>query len=338
MAFVGTDGYWTTGLEALQLEAVTGIHVSAPGYANGRIKHAEVLLDPDLDGLLIELRSGTRLSGFVINAATGAPLARARVRRFTDGDAGSTTRYLADSECVAIADAYGLFSMERVPSGRMYLITDKTSLPIAIEGPFLVPPHAQSMQRTITVGSGGRLTGRLLGAAAEALAGERISLVALEAPSDDRRLETTTDGTGDYSFDGLFPGLYHLSWGLTHRGKSVGYDLLHLVQIEPNETLVFDLQPQGRATLRGTILSDEELPEHLSVTLHPKQESSTWVTRMRAALVENGEFVATNLEPGEWRVNVFYQAGQQLIMGSAKVDVPDDGAASVTLTLRAIRR
>src|SRR5690606_20245709 len=122
MSFVGTDGYWTSGLEPLEMGAVTGIEVSSPGYAVARIGHAVVASDPAPDALLVELVSGTRLPGFVIDAATGAPLPGARVRRFTDGDPARTQRYLPDPGCVAESDANGRFTMERVPSGSMYLI------------------------------------------------------------------------------------------------------------------------------------------------------------------------------------------------------------------------
>ena len=338
MSFVGTDGYWTSGLEPLEMGAVTGVEVSSPGYAVAKVGHAVVVRDPAPDAISVELVSGTRLTGFVIDAATGAPLPGARVRRFTDGDLASTQRYLPDPECVAEADANGRFTMERVPSGSMYLFADGTSLPLAIDGPFEVPPGAGSIARTVEVSTGGHLTGKLLGGDGQALADERVSLYALDLPGDDRRLEATTDADGAYSFDGLVPGQYHLSWALTRGGKTVGNDLLHLVEIEQDRTLEFDLRPEGRATLRGTIVFDGELPDDLAVMLRPKQEPSVWARNMRVAIVEDRQFVATYLDPGEWTVQVFVQTDGQMIHGGAKVEVPAEGSVSVSVRLTAMQR
>jgi protocatechuate 3,4-dioxygenase beta subunit len=338
MSFVGTDGYWTSGSEPLELGTVTGIEVSAPEYSVSQIGHALVERDPAPDALLVELVSGTWLTGFVIDAATSSPLPGARIRRFTDGDPASTQRYMPDPECVAESDSNGRFTMERVPSGSMYLFADGTSLPLAIDGPFEVPPHARSMERTIAVGTGGRLTGRLLDGDGQALPDERVSLYALDLPGDDRRLEATTDANGAYSFHALVPGQYHLSWALIHGGKTVGNDLLRLVEIQQDRTSEYDLRPEGRTTLRGTILFDGELPDDLAVVLRPKQDPSVWAQNMRAAIVEDREFVATYLEPGEWTVQIFIQADEHMIQGGAKVEVPSEGTVSVTVPLSAMQR
>jgi protocatechuate 3,4-dioxygenase beta subunit len=337
VSFVDTDGYWTSGLEPLEMGAVTGVEVSSPGYAVAVVGQAVVARDPAADAILVELVSGTRLTGIVVDSATGAPLPRARVRRFTDGDPDSTSRYLPDPGCVAETDAQGRFTMERVPSGSMYLFADGTSLPLAIDGPFEVPPRAGSIARTVEVGTGGRLTGKLFGGDGQALADEKVSLFALDLPGDDRRFEATTDADGAYSFDGLTPGQYHLSWALTRGGRTVGNDLLRLVEIEQVRTLEFDLRPEGRATLRGTIEFDGELPDDLAVMLRTKQEPSVWAKNGRAAIVEDRQFVATHLDPGEWTVQVFVQADGQMIHGGAKAEVPAEGTVSVSVPLTAIR-
>ena len=340
LSFVGTDGYWTSGLEALQMGAVTGIEVSAPGYAVAQVGHAVVERDPAPDAILVELVSGTRLTGYVIDAATGATLSGARVRRFTEGDPADTQRYLPDPDCVAQTDANGRFTMERVPSGSMYLLADSTSLPLAIDGPFELPPGAGSIERTIEVGMGGRLTGKLLTGDGEGLADEKVILTALDLPYEvDRpRLETTTAADGAYSFDGLVPGPYHLSWALTRAGKTVGSDLLRLLQIEQGQTLEFDLQPLGEATLRGRIEFDGQLPEDIHVSLRPEQEPSLWAQRARGALVENGEFVATHLEPGPWTILVSCQVDGRMLLGQAQAELPRQGTVQVSLSLRAFGR
>src|SRR5690606_29869121 len=125
---------------------------------------------------------------------------------------------------------------------------------------------------------------------------EKISLYALDLPGDDRRRQASTDADGAYSFERLAPGHYHLSWTLTRGGKTVGYDLLRLVEIEEGRSLEYDLRPKGRATLRGTIVFDGALPDVLAVMLRPKQEPSVWAQSIRTAIVEDREFVATYLE------------------------------------------
>jgi hypothetical protein len=222
----------------------------------------------------------------------------------------------------------------------MYLFADGTSLPLAIDGPFQVPAGADSIERTVEVGTGGRLAGKLLTGDGEGLADEKVVITALDLPYEVRRprLEATTDADGAYTFDGLVPGQYHLSWALTHGGKTVGNDLLRLVEVDEDRTLEFDLRPEGRATLRGTIVFDGELPDDLTVMLRPKQEPSVWAQSARAAIVEDREFVATYLESGEWTVQIFVEANGQMIHGGAKVEVPDEGTVNVSVSMNAMQR
>ena len=339
VSFVGTNGYWESGSERLQMGAVTGVEVSAHGYAVSVHDQAVVSAEPDADTLVVELHAGATLRGFVLNAASGSPIAGARVRRYTGGDPDSFSRYILDPACEASTDANGRFELPRVPLGPMYLFVDETDLPLTIDGPFEVPLHGGTIDRSIEVGSGGRLVGHLLDGDGRPLEGETVSLRALDVPDDDRPRETTTtDAEGTYSFDGLVPGQYHLSRVLTRGGKSVGNDLLRLVNIEDNRTLEFDLRPEGQATLRGMVEFEGELPEYMSVTLIPKQAYSHWAQRTRGGIVEDGTFVVSHLAAGEWSVQVHAQVDGQLLHGGAQVELPSEGTADVSLTLKPLRR
>ena len=106
-----------------------------------------------------------------------------------------------------------------------------------------------------------------------------------------------------------------------------------------------DLRPGGRATLRGTIVFEGDLPDDLTVMLPPTQKPSGWASGMRAAVAEDREFVATYVDPGEWMVQVFIQASGQMIHGREEVihgrekaEGPDEGTAAVSLHPQAIQR
>lgn len=338
MSFNGTDGYWDSGSEALEVGSVTGVEASAPGYAMCVNDYVVVPADPNAEPLLAELQSGATLRGFVVNAASGSPLAGARVRRFTDGDPDGFPRFVLDAGFEASTNADGGFEFEQVPLGTMYLFVDETELPLAIDGPFEVQLNGSAVDRSIQVGPGGRLVGRLLDGDGRPLGGEIVSLYSLDAPDDDREREATTDAEGAYSIGGLVPGQYHLRWVLTRGEQRLGHDLLRLIRIEDRRTLEFDLRPGGHTTLRGTLEFEGELPENVWVTLSPEQEPTHWAQRMRGAVVEDGTFVVTHLEAGAWNVHARSMEDGQMVSGGARVVLPSEGTVEVTVTLRAFRR
>ena len=332
-SFHGTDGVWSTTSERLDVGAVTGVEVSASGYAATLVERVVVSSSPAPSELRIELHRGVTLRGSVVDAGTGVPLASARVRRFTRGD----ERYAADEEHVTRTDAAGSFRLERVPFGTMYLVVDETERPLTIDGPFSVSPPSSTVERTIEVTSGGGIGGRFLDGAGLPLARQRVMLTALDTPGDERATHRAeTDADGAFHFEQLVRGLYHLHGSVTEAGSSlaVGAGLLRLVEVEDGRTLEVELRPTGRATVTGTIEFDGVLPDTIRVELRPPQPSGQWVSKVTYAGVRAGSFRAPFLEAGEWGVSVFFiDEDGRMVTGGTKVQVPEEGTVDVRFAL-----
>ena len=273
MSFAGTGGNWSSGPEQLAVGSVTGVEVSAAGYASTVLEHVVVAQAPQPEELRIELYKGVTLRGFVVDKTSGEPLGDARIRRANDGDS-QHQRYTLDEDCGTRTDDEGRFTLESVPLGSMYLVVDEAELPLYVDGPFEVVANATTLERTIAVSSGGRLVGHYLDGAARPLVGQTVAMTAMETPGGTRpRYEVETDSAGAFEFERLSAGVYHLVGTVTQPGTSapVGAGLLRLVQVEDGRTLECDLRPTGSATVSGTVEYDGELPPGVRVELIPKQ-------------------------------------------------------------------
>ena len=342
MSFTGTEGEWSSLAEPLTVGAVTGLEISASGYAPTRIERAVVTSEPSSEDLRIELRAGTVLRGYVVGETTGLPLSNARVRRITESGAPhGPRRFELDFECEARTDGEGRFELERIPTGRMFLAIDETDLPVYIDGPIDVDGSASIVERSIVVTSGGRVLGRYLDGEGHPLAHQTITLSALETPTEEEPSYTVeTDATGQFEFEGLSPGPHHLRGTVTQTGASmpVGSSLLELVEVEDGRTLELDLRPRGSATLTGTIEFDGELPDDATVLLWHEQAPSRWAARAVEAPIQDGAFQAPFLEAGTWRVSLFLQVEGAMVAGGAEVQVLAGGTAEVRVELSAVRR
>ncbi|MEM1449696.1 MAG: carboxypeptidase regulatory-like domain-containing protein [Planctomycetota bacterium] len=342
-SFVGTSGYWHSGTETPAVGAVTGIEISAPGYAPTRFRRAVAERRPAPDAIVTEMFAGTRVIGVVVDSATGRPIPGVRVQRCEAAPPESLRRFVPDERAVAETDADGRFSLDDQVVGSIYLMAEGDDVPLTMDGPFVVEAGATTIERTIEVGSGVRLHGKVLDGHGVGRAGVTVRAVALELPGQGLRLQATTGDDGAYAVEGLVPSLYHVSVDLEHAGVQLGSDLLQLVEIGSVPDVGLDLQPKGHATLRGRIEFDGELPEGVAVQLSPPRTADPaavrnpgrWATGRRAAAVEDRAFTANFLQPGRWSVRLSATTEAGTVSGRATVEVPDDGTVDVVLRLRA---
>ncbi|MCP5021846.1 MAG: hypothetical protein GY930_08705 [bacterium] len=341
MSFVAPDGVWSTGHENLKVGAITGVKVSAPGYAETTLDHVVVANDPDPAALRIELHSGVTLRGFVTDATSGTPIASARIRRMIEGNPSDTQRYVNDESCWTHTDSEGIFELRGVSFGRMFLVVDETEFPVHLDGPFDVDGGSSTLERTIAVTSGGGVEGRFLDGAGNPLAYQSVKITALETPTDERPAQTTqTDATGAFAFAGLPPGPHHLIGSVDRSDASMaqGIGVLQLIQVKNEQIQKADLRPTGHCTLIGTVEFDGELPGTLSVSLRPEQVPGVWASRVLTAGVFAGKFTAPHLDSGKWKASVFFHdENRRMIMGSAWVQVTEQGVTEVHINARPMR-
>lgn len=343
MSFTRTSGYWTTAGIEPKVGVVTGIEVSAEGYAPTRIDRAVIVADPEPDSIVVELGRGTRVTGSVIDSITREPLANVRVQRCEVAEVSGRMRYVPDASFVTTTDDRGRFVLESVCCGSMFLMATGSAVPLTFDGPFDVAVSDRLVERTVEVGSGARLHGAVVDGYGGGRPGRRVELVGLELPSPGLRLETTTDANGEYSFRGLVPGLYRVSLPLSGEAATQGNDLLRLIEIGDESSVELDLRPEGQATLSGRLEFEAELPDGLVVSLTPgggvgdvpRARSNGYLQRRRATKVESGRFSAAFLRPGPWTVRLRARTDAGSLSGSTHVIVPEHGTVDCVLEVRA---
>ncbi len=323
------DGTWDTGRADLRLGDVTGIEASAPGYAPGLYPRVVVSRDPDPEACVISLFPGTRLHGVVTLASTGLPLENVRIKRFT----ADRPLQESDSDDVhgrmqAQTDASGRYEFLDLPSGDTHLALLHPAFGSQIVGPIQIEAGKLSIERNVAVSTDGVLSGKLLNAKGEPLAGGTIALRPLLVPGhtsdQDRRVQTGEDGT--YIFDRLMDGDYEVAheW-LFPNGRGFRH-FVRKATIAGGKAVELDLAPGGTASIVCRLEADVDLPETVAV----------WVTRTHAAdgsklpfaaennlgaIAKGGAFRLDGLTPGTYSLfpNYYDREKGGMVSGAATV-------------------
>ncbi len=345
VSFTDAAGEWRLDWE-VEPDKVASLTVEAPGYAPSTVDVATTAVDADPSALVVRMVRGTLVRGRVVEKASGAPVAGARVRRFTARVPLRSLEHSDEPLFEATTDAAGRFELANVPTGEMSLGVDQPQWSVALDGPFPVDGSAP-IERWIELGRGGRIAGRLLDAAGNGLAGEPVSAYGLEVPGDQREWSATTAADGSYTLENLPPGTYHVRWE-RRLGETEAYDLLQLVTLASDEERTIDLQPRGRAIVRGTLEYEGEIPDVVTVLFMPERtvteeevkQGHAWARSGRATFAEHGRFELTGLEPGRHSaVASFRLADGSHAMGSSGFfDVPEDGVVEVVVRVETRRR
>ncbi len=335
VSFKGGDGAWETGKESLIVGTVTGIDVRAEGYAPTTVRRAVVTPKTDTEPIRIKMYAGTTIQGYVVEASSGSPVANARIRRSTNNQFGGLG---LDNSIETRSGPDGSFRLHGIPAGPMNLIVDETSLPNHIDGPFEVPQGSKQIERAIALPEGSSLSGNFLNSDGKAIAGKTIYLGSWDWVTEGILSYTQRSGTdGSFSFKDVMPGRYWLRGEANFPVPMGGFGSTHLIRIEQETPLVYDLQPKGQSTLRGTLGFDGNLPDSCVVKLLRIAESAsgfpTIPTRIEYYEVRENRFTATHLEPGEWTASVVVDTPDGKLQASTSVQVPASGEITAHIEL-----
>jgi RNA polymerase sigma-70 factor (ECF subfamily) len=335
--FDSPDGSWRLA-DDFAADKLFRVEIEAEGFAPALLDPVRTALEPDPDANVVRLARGTLVRGRVVERTSGAPVADARVRALRDA---LELRGSERTPPETVTDAGGRFEFLDLPVGPITLAVEHTGHALVLDGPFEV--SAYPVERSIELGSGAGLRGRLLDASGRGRAGETVSVYGLEGSEKHRQHETTTGADGSYELRGLSAGTYHLRWQ-RRQGEVQVNDLLQMVTLGVDEVREVDLRPAGRATVRGTIRFEGELPELLSVMLLPEtrlppdwdRTKQHWAQRGRAAFAEDGVFELEHLEAGRWSAVVSFNLpdGTRALGGSGFFDVPEEGAVEVVVEVK----
>ncbi|HEX6882315.1 MAG TPA: sigma-70 family RNA polymerase sigma factor [Planctomycetota bacterium] len=342
-----TGEFW---LEAsFSPDLVTAIEARAEGYAPALVARVASSLDPDPGACELRLVRATRVSGVVVDAATGAPLQGARV--------WSSTRIMPTREHPhARTDPAGRFELRDLPTGPTTLHVELISHAPATDGPFLL---AGASERRIELGHGASVVGRLLDPEDTPLAGEDVTLSRTDAQGQSFRWTTRTDGEGRFAVRNLLPGEYRLAWkraeplespptsgawaaalgglgyvqALPSASNVVSLDLVDSIVLTADQTLEVVLQARGGATLSGTLHAPALLPGRIPVALVRLDEEGRPTPRSRGTFAADGAFRFEHLEAGRYELRATDMASEPGLSGSAPIDVPEAGEVVVRLEL-----
>ncbi len=184
------------------------IRAEAAGYRAAELSGVEVGPGETKEGVVLSLKRGGTLTGRVVEATQGAPVANASVSWTAVGGGGGGMRFGPDTQQTTGTDADGRFSFDSLPEGKIRL---EATHPDYVDGSVEADPQKQATVE-IPLGSGGAITGTVVGSDGRTpAAGARVSL---DTQGESGRFggneSATADGNGAYSFEHLKAGRYEL--------------------------------------------------------------------------------------------------------------------------------
>ena len=330
--FHDEEGRFDTREHRIQVGAVCAMEASAPGYAPQKIDRIVATTTPELSAVVFRLLPPVHVTGRVLSARTGAPIADARVQTHEE------TEYLAvfsaEQGTAVRTDDDGRFELAVSP-GAITLRVDTPDGVIHVEESFEMPEHGGLPERTIVVGDFGRIEGRLLDASGNPRVGEKVTLRYFGFGNMDD-WSTETDGAGAFAFEDLNQGGHYVSRVVMVDGEEVrGHT--RRVYVRHGQTSTVILKPTGTASIAGTVTADVDVPELLRVAAAPKDRPGSRGDgeglTTRAVFARDGRFHIDGLPAGEWQIEAFFWNDQSLWSGSTSLTLTDGESATVALEL-----
>jgi protocatechuate 3,4-dioxygenase beta subunit len=302
--FRDPNGAWDTRGEELTAGEATALEITAPGYGTAVVARAITTTDPELARIEVALDAGVRVSGRVVDARDGRPIAGAVVRRFTPRDEYGVWRDDGDAErAQTVTDAAGEFRFAGLPHEPMSLLVVHPGFATSADGPFA--PDRETAPREIALTPGATVRGALRDASGAPVPHAKVELAALRvAGAQGRSWICTTDDAGAFSFAQLPPGEYQISHRLEHENGAV-YDLPRALTLDAQSDHGVELRPPGSAVVRGMVIGSDVPPEVLVFArrVDGAGAASPEGTR-RAAIARDGRFSINGCTAGRWEISV----------------------------------
>lgn len=328
-------GRWTMDQEQVAAGSVAGIEITAAGYGPSIVPRAIASVDHGDAPIVVAMSAAARVTGRVVEAASGAPIANALVRRFTPRDpTGPWERYSESERIEARTDEHGEFVLEGLAVEPTSLFVEAAGFAPAIDGPFEVGPA--TAPRKVELHPGAALRGVLKDSKGEPIANAPVNVY--RPPTDalaPRDWDLVTDAHGRFELVDLAPGTYDVmrvireEWGAMH-------DLSQRVEITEARVYDVELRPRGATTLVGRLPSTVATDACFSVSAELQGSERNGQSLWRGAVAKNGRFELDGLEAGRWSLLLF-ESGLTLPQrrsGRLDVDVPASGTITVDVDVK----
>lgn len=304
LEFHDPHGHWSTREdEELEPGGVIGIQIHADGYAPSDVIRARATANPRPEDHVVRLVRGATLRGTVIRVGDRTPVEGARVYLLHAADEVPSETALAGAPLrKAATTADGAFEFAAAARGETRVVVTHPEYATVVDGPFVIPHGADTVERVILLHEGARITGRVIGADGLPRAGARVDL------SGDDSLgsffdHTTTDDDGRFEFSRLAAGEHRIAFAEpTERGHR--YPLQRAVRVAARAHLEVDLSfREGTARIRGRVAFEES---DLVVVLERfgslDSDASLPGATLRLHFATDSEFRFDGLAPGVYEV------------------------------------
>ncbi|MHC4935122.1 MAG: carboxypeptidase regulatory-like domain-containing protein [Planctomycetota bacterium] len=300
------------------------VRVQASGFRSLDVED----IFPGEGAVVIELEVAHSLEGVVLDATTGAPIRRARLRAQRsdeDGGSGHWTR----------SDAEGRFSFEALREGKYTLRADAEGYLPFRSDELRVPSPSEGSELLITLRAGGRIRGRVYDAFGRELSGAEVSARRIE---EDGSVSTRgrpdararTDEAGEFSLVGLEERRYQVTIDHPEHHYARREALIDFEAAEPwlSVHLAAGGVVEGRVILPGGAPPTEGVIRLRGPSSGPHEGMGT--TRRSSREQDAGRFRFAGLPGGVYLLS-YHPEGRGPALALVEVELPPDGLRVIDL-------
>lgn len=303
------------------------LRLTAKGARPLRVKDIVVLAGEATDVGTLRLEQGRELSGSVLDARDGMPVANAAisVRAASGGLIGSGT-----SLSTTTSDADGRFVVDGLEPGRLIVqIEHGDYAPEKVEA--ILKEDEPTDEMTIRLGQGGTLRGTVRHESGRPWPDRSIGVIEGGGLIPGDGLVRTNDA-GEYRVERVRPGSYRVVLYPDPSGNAMNIQQKTATIREAEETIV-DFDNESKIAFEGLLTRGGHPVGEVTVVMIPADAGS--MMQMRTASVDlNGRFEVGLDRPGAYNVMVQdLRQGFGALVGQARIVVPDEPMVSQEIVL-----
>lgn len=317
-------------LESVPPGMVT-IEARADGYAPTRKSGIDVRADAVAEAGTLTLSPGRTVRGRVLAAKDDLPVAGATVS-LSRAQGFAMRMASEDQEAAAITGIDGAFTIAGLES-RTYTVAATQPDYSTNNGRVEVPADADVDDFVIRLSKGGILTGTVRDAQKQPVAGASILIAKIPMGGAPQTVSTGPDGR--YTVEKMAPGDY-VVMRQNPGGPVMIMAGIKQATVREGETTVFDLDEASKITLTGRVLKGGQPVPNAMLFFSKGSGGATGMDMRTATSDPSGRYQVGLDDAGPYSVAVqgsgaFFARG----MSAIKLDVPDQPAPVLDITLRA---
>ena len=338
------DGVWATDVE-MDAGRMIGVEASAAGFCAGRMER--VLISAPSEQSLLEFRllPGAGLRGKLLPRDGGAPVANAHIAVLNRAqlEPGAVPGQWIPWTS---SDEEGFFEFQDLMPGQIFLRVSHAEWMPQVDGPFELLAGSENAERILLLDAGTTMRGRVLTPGGLPMPDLSVEAYGHQIPNLPNLHATgATDSEGKFAIPHLPLGRYRVLVVAGSAPQRTVQFSKSIVLSDENATELI-LQLVGSSSIRGTVTSDQALPEKLRVALDLYPHHDGGKSPLPSGLLSVGTFVVNGqyefpaVEAGEYAIRIWSYAapdGRQYSTHQ-RVTVPEGSKMVVNLRTEASPR